>query len=140
MAELVDADGVTRFVGTIANAGGGLGFQYDVRQAVTLLVTPNATVLGDVSPGVTTDGIIMFAARVRNPNPTPHDLHFTGFPGGSNMDVTVQAMSDDTIAAVFQPFTSATWQVWGVDDQAATPGETGCVMIVGQTASYYTQP
>ena len=140
MAELVDGDGVTRFRGSIVNAGGGLGFAYDQRNNVTLLVTPNATVLGDVSPPASTDGIIVFAARVRNPNPSPHDLHFTGFPGGSTMDVTVQAGADDTIAAVFQPFASASFQVWGVDDNAADPGEVGVLMIVGQTSSYYVQP
>lgn len=141
MVKWVDVDGTVRLTGQLEPPVVGLGFNYQETQAVTLLVTPNATIIGDVSPGFNTTGIILAAIRVRNPAPNaiPHDLHFTGFPGGGSMDVTVQPGEDDTVSLIAQPFSSSTWQVWGVDDQAAAPGEVGCVVIVCQSASYFQQ-
>jgi hypothetical protein len=139
----VDQAGTTRLEGFLDPDPGGaqLGLAHDQTNGITLLVTPNATIIGDASPGVLVQtGILFFAARVRNPNPSPHDLHFTGFPGGGTMDVTIRAGEDDTVCGVFAPFPSATYQVWGTDDNAADPGEVGCLVIVCQTASYFPLP
>lgn len=128
-------------VAVAAGGSGSLAFKWQEQANVTLLVSPNATIIGDVSPGVTiAAGIMFFSARIRNSNPSPHDLHFQGFVSAGMMDVTVQPGEDDTVSGVFMPTNIDTYQIWATDDNAADPGEVGCLVVVCQTACYYPLP